>query len=470
MAENVGCRAFAKDFARLAALCHAPVEDAGELEARLQQLYRHIFDVDLARYDLKALRPATPDLLDDFYDLRLSLRDQLAGWNSRGLMTPRAENLLRDVFRALRYATDMMGELMIGFRQRKVGKSQRLAFSKSSRGTLFHPSLRSSTLAEFRSGDVIVVRGTIHNSAAIARISDVDSQFSHAALVYIAPDGGQHVVEALIETGGSINSLHSSLSHDLARAVVFRHPDRELAHKAAEHMYNRVRASRGLFKRGIPYDFSMELEGYDALFCSKLIRQAFDEASGSKLVLPTFPSSFERGSRDFLGRIGVTAKKSFAPGDLELEPSMQAIAEWRDFERTSHVRLQDFVMVKLFEWMEQKGYTFKEPPALQLVSRLGRLGSYLPWPFPDLFALVVPRVPPNMKRETISAIAMLHYSAEPLFRQMQVLERQSIRRRGYPLHPREILAHLETIREENPTRVGYLWAPRDLPAAEPQPA
>jgi hypothetical protein len=462
VAKTVSCRAFSQDFVQIASLCDKPVKTSGELEAKLAKTYKHVFDIDFARYDLKALRDAAPDLLDDFYDLRLGLRGQIADWISRDLITTEAEVRLRDVFRALRYATDMVGELMMGFRRREPGKSHRLAFSKNSPGTLFHPYLRASSFAEFQSGDVIVVRGTIHNSAAIARIGDVDSQFSHAAMVYIDPNGGQYVVEALIETGGSIDGLHGALSHDLGRAVVFRHKDADLAKRAAEHIYNYVKQTHGWFKPRIPYDFTMELDDYSKLFCSKLIRQAFDEASDGKYKLPTFPSRFEKGPRDFLDRIGVTADRSFAPGDLELEPEMQAIAEWRDFERTSHIRLQDFVMVKLFEWMEEKGYTFKEPPALKIVSRLGRASAYIPWPFSSLLANVLPRVPMNMSRKAIAAIAMLHYTAEPLFKQLQELERRSIRRRGYPLHPREILEHLEIVREKHPTRLGYLCAPKDI--------
>ena len=460
MARASSCRTFDGDFYQLAELCAEEVTSAAELEAQLDKIYKQVFNVDFARYDLRRLRDAAPELLDDFYDLRLKLRGRIADWRASGFITPAAEKRLRDVFRALRYATDLVGELMIGFRQRKPGKSRRVAFAKRTRGTLFHPDLRGARFAEFQSGDIIVVRGTIHNSAAIARISDVDSQFSHAALIYIDPNGRQHVVEALIEAGATINNLHYALSHDLGRAVVFRHKDPELAQRAAEQIYQHVQRSRRLFSRRIPYDFSMELEGYDKLFCSKLIRQAFDEASDGAHVLPTFASRFEQGSRDFLDRIGVTAKVSFAPADLELEPGFEAIAEWRDFERTSHIRLQDFVMVKLFEWMEQDGYTFKEPPALHIVSRLGRASAYIPWPLSKLLALVAPPVPMNMKRSTISAIAMLHYTAEPLFKRLQALERKSVSERGYPLHPREIFDYLESIREASPDRVGYLRAPK----------
>lgn len=470
MAKYSGCRAFSGDFYQLASLCGEKATSAAGLEAQLGKIYKQVFDVDFARYDLKALRAVAPGLLDDFYDLRLGLRSQIASWKSQGFMTLKAENLIRDVFRALRYATDLIGELMIGFRRRKPGKSNRLAFSKGTRGTLLHPDLRASNFADFQSGDVIIVRGTIHNSAAIARIGDVDSQFSHACMVYIEPDGTQHVVEALIEAGATINRLHSALSHDLGRAVVYRHRDADLAHRAAETMYNRVRKSQRFMARRIAYDFTMELEGYDRLFCSKLVRQAYDEASDGRHKLPTFATKFERGARDFMDRIGVTARVSFAPADLELEPEMDAIAEWRDFERTSHIRLQDFVMVKLFEWMEEKGYTFKEPPALHIISRAARLSAYLPWPLSVPLKVAGLAVPTNMKRDTISAMAMIHYSAEPLFKKLEALERKSIRERGHPLHPREILGFLESIREAAPERVGYLRAPPELIAAAKEEA
>lgn len=460
MGKNSGCRVFSGDFYRIASLCGEQITSSAQLKSQLQKIYENIFNVDFARYDLKALRPATPDLLDDFYDLRLGLRSQISDWSKRGLLTARAEQLLRDVFRALRYATDLMGELMIGFRKREPGKSNRLAFSKGTRGTLFHPHMRTSNFADFQSGDVIIVRGTIHNSAAIARIGDVNSQFSHACMVYIDEAGKQYVIEALIEAGATINKLHSALAHDIGRAVVFRHRDAALAHRAAEEMYRHVVATRGFLARRIAYDFSMQLDGYDKLFCSKLIRQAYDQASDGACKLPAYPTTFERGARDFLDRIGVTARVSFAPADLELEPTMEAIAEWRDFERTSHLRLQDFTMMKIFEWMEERDYRFKEPPALKIVSRLARVSAYLPWPLSVPLKVAGLAVPTNMKRDTISAMAMLHYTAEPLFQKLLALERKSIYERGYPLHPREILSHLEAIRQKAPERVGYIWAPK----------
>jgi hypothetical protein len=464
--HSSGCAAFDYDFRRLASLVEREPETAEELQHLLDAIYRHVYAVDFARYDLARLEAAGPEILDDFYDLRLALRDRIAGWRAAGLLSVPATDRLRDCFRALRYATDLIGELRQGFTSRRLGKSRRLAFAE---GTLFHPGLRDERRHTFHSGDILLVRGTIHNSAAIARIGDVDSQFSHAAMIYIDKRGRQYVVEALIEEGATYGPLYRALAHNLGRAVVFRHTDADLAQRAAEAMFRRVRKSRGLFGRHIPYDFSMELDREDRLFCSKLIRLAYAETSDGRFVMPAFPTRFDHASKDFLDRIGVTARETFAPGDTELEPDLEAIAEWRDYERTSNLRLQDFVMAKLFEWMEVHGYTFEETAWIKFLSTMGRATAYFPWPLKSLVAALAPKIPISMKRETVAAITMLHITAEKLFRELQRLERVSVAERGYPLHPREILTHLENMRRDAPDHIGYLHRPGPAPAKSPKP-
>lgn len=460
--HSSGCAAFDYDFRRLVALVERHPQTAEQLEQLLDAIYRQVFAVDFAHYDLVRLQAAGPDILDDYYDLRLALRERIGEWRDAGLLTAAATDRLRDCFRALRYATDLIGELRAGFRTRRVGASRRIAFAE---GTLFHPDLRAENRHTFRSGDILLVRGTIHNSAAIARIGDVDSQFSHAAMIYIDKHARQYVVEALIADGATYGPLYRALSHNLGRAVVFRHPDADLAHRAAETMFRHVRKSRSLFGRHIPYDFSMELDIADRLFCSKLIRFAYAEASDGGFVMPSFPTRFDRASKDFLERIGVTARETFAPGDMELEPGLEAVAEWRDYERTSNLRLQDFVMAKLFEWMEDHGYIFEETAWIRFLSTMGRMTAYFPWPLRSLIAAIAPKIPVSMKRETVAAITMLHLTAEPLFKELQRLERESVTERGYPLHPREILTHLENMRRDAPDKIGFLHRPRQASAS-----
>ena len=101
------------------------------------------------------------------------------------MVSAEAEKALRSVFRAIRYATDMLGELATGYDQMEAGEKVLPAFTGTDINTLVHPYLeKPEGRIPFRSGDVIIVRGLRHNSAAIARIGDVDSQFSHAAILH----------------------------------------------------------------------------------------------------------------------------------------------------------------------------------------------------------------------------------------------------------------------------------------------
>ena len=68
-------------------------------------------------------------------------------------------------------------------------------------------------------------------------------------------------------------------------------------------------------------------------------------------------------NRDFVDRIGVTAKETFAPADIELEPDFDLVAEWQDYRVTSRLRLQDLLMDKLFLWMDEYDYRFQRGPA-----------------------------------------------------------------------------------------------------------
>ena len=200
----------------------------------------------------------------------------------------------------------------------------------------------------------------------------------------------------------------------------------------------------------------MELESYDALFCSKLIREGFDRASGGLVLLPTYPTEFRNSPKDFLDRIGVTAEESFAPGDMELETQFHAVAEWRDYRRTSRVRLMDLVMVKLFEWMETKNYTFRPSLSIKLISYFGWLSGRLPNPVKNFLTFVIPKVPSNMTGRTIGAIAMLHKTAEPLYRELQDMENKSIADSGRPLHPIAVFRHLDEVESRAGGRIGFL--------------
>lgn len=447
----------AGDFARLRALAEAPVATSDDIVRNASRIYHDVHERDLARYSGADLKAVAPAVMTEMFHLRTVIRDRIADWHARELMTREAQHAVRDTLRVLRYASDMAGEVhwdhLIAIDTDPVYR----AFSEISFNTFAHPSFDTGQPLAFRSGDVILMRGTKNNSAAIARIGDVDSQFSHAAIVYIDEAGGSFVVEALIEDGAVINPLKGVLEHGLARAVLFRHRDGDLAARAATLIHDHVKRA---IENGQPilYDFSMRLGPSNKLFCSKLVRIAYDDASEGKLRLPAFLTHFNANA-PFYRQIGVKATETFAPGDLEIEPAFDLVAEWQDYRFTAQVRHQDMIMTKLFEWMEVHGYRFHDDFSIRLIAWLGRFSTKLSRRVQDLVANMFARIPPHMPRRTIATIVMLQKTAQPLLEEIQHQERVRIAAEGVPLHPRDVLEYLEHVRRQNRGQVGYLVAP-----------
>jgi Permuted papain-like amidase enzyme, YaeF/YiiX, C92 family len=444
------------DLAAVEALLARPAGTAKELADHLAQVYEAVFNVSLDRYDHGELARSAPALMRAIFALRLKMRDRIAEWHRRGFMSLDVQLALRNVLRIARYATDMLGELNVRYTQLAENEPTLRAFRGVDVNTLVNPAFVTGEDLPFKTGDLLLMRGMHHNSAAIARIGDVDSQFSHIAIIHTDDNGVHWVVESLIEEGGIINPLDATLHHGLGRCVVLRHRDGALARRAAAAAYELIHRSRAPGGKRIWYDFSMELQGDKELFCSKLVRLAFIRASDGSVLLPSFTTRFDVVNRDFIDRIGVTALETFAPADIELESDFDVVAEWQDYRVTSRLRLQDLLMDKLFWWMDEYGYKFREDLPIRLIGLFGRASSRLSDRAKQLVADVIPKVPPNMQRATIQAVAMLHQTAQPLLAELQMLERQAIAQHGRPLHAREVFDHLEVMRERAGKRIGYL--------------
>lgn len=451
-----------QDLEMLWRLAMAPARSSGELVANLSRFYHEVYERDLSRYGGADVAPDAPALMSELFQIRSALRDRIPEWQSQGILNREAQKCLRDVLRVTRYATDMLGELCEGFEFGTEDDPPRRAFREFGLNAFVNPRFYNGRDIPFRTGDVLLVRGRLHNSAAIARIGDMDSQFSHAALVHVDERGRAWVVEALIEKGAVVMPLAEVLDQGLARALLFRHPDAGIAAKAAKLIHDHVRRSQLPENKRILYDFSMRLTGYDRLYCSKLVRLAYEDATGGALRLPTFTTRLDSKNRDFFRRIGVKAEETFAPGDLEIEPTFDLIAEWQDYRYTAQTRLQDLIMSKLFDWMDDYGYRFEEDLLVHMIAILGRLSTRLSERARAFVSSVVPEVPPNMSRRAIAAIAMLHRTAQPILEELQHLDRVTVATSGRTLHPREVNDYLEDLRRRSHGRLGYLVAPRKL--------
>lgn len=183
------------------------------------------------------------------------------------------------------------------------------------------------------SGDVLLSRGGAATSALIARGNDFPGNFSHVALVHVeAGTGRVRLVEAHIERGVAIATPEEYLGDGKLRVLVLR-PRADLPavaarpalpHEAATAALARAEAGR------IAYDFAMDARDPTRLFCSEVAAQAYRKLGVALWPAPSHLSA--PGLRAWLAGLGVRHFETLEPADLELDPQLRVVAEWRDVD------------------------------------------------------------------------------------------------------------------------------------------
>ncbi len=184
---------------------------------------------------------------------------------------------------------------------------------------------------EVHSGDILVSRGGAEVSALISRGNDYPGNFSHVALIYIEQKTNRpYLIEAHIEKGVATSSLDQYVKDKKLRFMVLRlradlpcvKSDSMLPQKVAEIMYNTA------LSRHIPYDFKMNFHDTTAMFCSEVVSYAYGR-NGVQLWqnISTISSP---GVVNWLQDFGVENFVTQMPSDLEYDPQLTIVAEWRD--------------------------------------------------------------------------------------------------------------------------------------------
>jgi len=181
------------------------------------------------------------------------------------------------------------------------------------------------------SGDILISRGGAPTSALIARGNDYPGNFSHVALIHIDEKTNLiSIIESHIERGVTISSLNEYLNDTKLRIMVLRLRSDLIVnapmipHKAASFSLSEAK------RKHIPYDFEMDYSDPDKLFCSEVASAAYIQF-GIRLwsELSTISS---KGTRMWLSSFGVTNFETQEPSDLEYDPQLSVVAEWRDPE------------------------------------------------------------------------------------------------------------------------------------------
>ena len=314
-----------------------------------------------------------------------------------------------------------------------------------------------------QSGDVLLSRGSASVSAAIARITDEDSNFSHAGIVYIDKETGKReTIEAHIEFGTLVADI-ANYSDTKVRALVFRFKDPNqiddekgtakeknaaIAHDAAKKIRQKVLDYKKQYgKTRMPnpcYDFSMNIDNPavitptngKCLFCSEVVSLAYSLVGDGKYNIPTFKSSINPKNKKFLEDIGVTVNETFAPADLEVEPYFDLVLEWRDYNRIHKTHVMDAILTSMYSWMDDYGYQFFVPAGANVKTNLAY--SIRRIPILDHMTGIKDKFPLNMRKEAINTMVML----DEVSNQLKDVIYDEESNRGASLTPREMIVVL----------------------------
>jgi hypothetical protein len=229
-------------------------------------------------------------------------------------------------------------------------------------------TLRRLTL---HSGDILVSRGGAPTSALIARGNDYPGNFSHVALLYVDEKTGvPGIIEAHIEVGVVVSTMDQYIKDKKLRVMVLRlrpdlpqmKADPMLPHKAARKAYEEAKSHH------IPYDFEMDYQDPSKMFCSEVASSAYKQFGVDLWKGTTHMSS--PGVVKWLTYFGVTHFETQAPADLEYDPQLGVVAEWRDIETLWQDHVDNAVVEAMLEGADEGDtipYTWWMLPPARLV-------------------------------------------------------------------------------------------------------
>jgi len=181
------------------------------------------------------------------------------------------------------------------------------------------------------SGDLLVSRGGAPVSALVAVGNDYQGNFSHVALVHVDEKTGlPSVIESSEKTGVHVSSIEDYLNNVKLRVMILR-PRADLAPMIADPMLPHRAAALALGRarrRHIPYDFAMDHRDDSKMYCSEVPAWAYRQL-GVRLWMDISRISAP-GTRRWLADLGVEWFDPREPSDLEYDPQLRVVAEWRD--------------------------------------------------------------------------------------------------------------------------------------------
>ena len=277
-----------------------------------------------------------PEYIKFYSELRKNVKQQSVIWD---MNSTEAKNTLYRLLYGNRIAIE---EIMLQLPDKQVASLIKGVDEPSSTPSAEILGVR------VHSGDILVSRGGAPTSALIARGNDYPGNFSHIALVHIDEKTKLiFIIESHIERGVTVSSLEGYLNDKKLRIMVLRlksdliSDNLMLPHLAAEFSLSEAK------QKHIPYDFEMDINESEKQFCSEVASSAYKKFGITLWTgLSTISST---GTRSWLAAFGVKYFETQEPSDLEYDPQLSVVAEWRDPETLYKDHLDNAVTDAMLE-------------------------------------------------------------------------------------------------------------------------
>jgi len=422
--------------------CASYIQTKGDLVRSMP--FEYYFPKDAAKKD--NFKGYAKSVVESLFDIRLILKEKLTEFYKAQTLTPDCVAAIRQGVRVARTAEEMI--LAYQLRNNMLDP---ITTPKKSNGTLLgdypqtikNPKFYNSNQeVELKSGDILLMRGIAVVSALIARVGDEDAMFSHIGVFYIHPETQKkYIIESLIETGFKVTPYEEWMEIVESRVAVYRFPAETVAKAAAQKLYDYFQNYKSKHNGNtIPYDFEMNLNSYDKMFCSEVARLGYELATDGKYKLPTFLTRATKVEKSgYLKQLGIKSTYLFSPNDMEIEPSFELVAEFRRIDRLMALRTSDVAMQTIFDWMHDYSYKLKVSFFGVLKNKFGKII--------DNVGLKDYGIPKGMPAKTIETMALTRIlQKDVLIAHLDKFEKEYTAQNG------EVPSHQDLMRELNDLR------------------
>jgi hypothetical protein len=335
---------------------------------------------DIRKHDAARMKNVTAALTEGLWQIRVALHDRLPELGKA------CSGNIKTTFRKLRAAEEYLSETASHVARQDPSAAD---FNFQAQPTPFIDrdprylvlTRKPGEAVTFRRGDLMIARGVSFLSAMIARLGDIDSQFSHVILVAGDPRDPKHAlgtIESYVGEGVNFHEMHWALKNENARLLLLRPRDPALAESAATGMAKRV-ADLASLKKRIHYDYKLDFHDDETMSCAEVAQVAFRTAARKAIEIPEFPTVIHEG-QNLLDNLAIKGGETFSPGDLEVDSRFEIVAEFRDLRLTRDSRIKDAILTQMLAWMDQGYRIFPTMKAKMAAGPIRILRKTFLWP------------------------------------------------------------------------------------------